>query len=126
MIRQPTPVSRLYAWHRAALAGKPVTIHEGEPECGWFKTRLVKGGPFVPASISIERDVDENGELSSDERLVCEVNGERRNPVSAWLSLCKNPISRAEYLDLQDLQRRHPEMAATHAPIRLRAGQIRP
>lgn len=126
MIRQPTPVSRLYAWHRAALAGKPVTIHEGEPQCGWFKTRMVKGGPFVPASITIQREVDENGELTSDERLVCEVNGERRDPVNAWLSLCKNPISRAEYLDLKDLQRRHPEMAATHAPIRLRAGQIRP
>ena len=126
MIRQPTPVSRLYAWHRAALAGKPVTIHEGEPQCGWFKTRMVKGGPLGPASITIQRDVDENGELASDERLVCEVNGERRDPVKAWLSLCKNPISRAEYLDLQDLQRRHPEMAATHAPIRLRAGQIRP
>lgn len=126
MIRQPTPISRLYAWHRDALAGKPVAIHEGEPHCGWYKTRLVKGGPFVPASITIQREVDENGELASDERLVCEVNGERRDPVKAWLSICKNPISRAEYLDLQDLQRRHPEMAATHAPIRLRAGQIRP
>ena len=126
MIRQPTPISQLYAWHRAALAGKPITIHEAEPQCGWYKTRLIKGGPFVPASISIQREVDENGELASDECLVCEVNGERRDPSKAWLSLCKNPISRAEYLDLQDLQRRHPEMAATHAPIRLRAGQIRP
>lgn len=126
MIRQPTPISRLYAWHRDALAGKPVAVHEGEPQCGWFKTRLVKGGPFVPASISIHRNVDENGELASDERLVCEVNGERRDPVKTWLWVCKNPISRTEYLDLQALQRRHPEMAATRAPIRLRAGQIRP
>ena len=125
-MRQPTTLARLYAWHRAALAGKAVPIHEGEPECGWFKTRMVKGGPFVPASISIKREVDENGELAGDERIVCEVNGERCDPAKAWLSICKNPISRAEYLDLQDLQRRHPEMAATHAPIRLRAGQIRP
>ena len=87
---------------------------------------MVKSGPFVPASITIQREVDENGELATDELLVCEVNGERRDPARAWLSICKNPISRAEYLELQDLQRRHPEMAATHAPIRLRAGQIRP
>lgn len=126
MIRQPTPMSLLYAWHRAALGGTPVTIHEGMPHCGWFKTRMVKGGPFVPASITIERDVDENGDLASDERLVCEVNGARRDPVSVWLSICKNPISRTQYCDLQALQRRHPEMAATHAPIRLRAGDIRP
>lgn len=126
MIRQPTPVSRLYAWHRAALAGAPVPIHEGEPHCGWYKTRLVKGGPFVPASISIVRDVDEHGELTCDERMVCEINGEPRDPRRAWLSVCKRPISRAEYLELKDLQRRHPEMAATHAPIRLRADQIRP
>jgi len=125
-MRQPTLLVRLYAWHRAALTGKVVPIHEGEPQCGWFKTRMVKSGPFVPASITIQREVDENGELASDELLVCEVNGERRDPARAWLSICKNPISRAEYLELQDLQRRHPEMAATHAPIRLRAGQIRP
>lgn len=126
MIRQPTPMARLLAWHRAALTGVPMAIHEGEPHCGWFKTRLVKGGPFVPASISIQRDVDENGELASDERLICEVNGARRDPVKTWLSICKNPISRAEHCNLQDLQCRHPQMAATHVPIRLRAGQIRP
>ena len=126
MMRRPTPVAALYAWHRAALAGRPVQIHEDDPQCGWFKTRMVRGGPFVPASISIEREVDENGDLASDERLVCEVNGERRDPVNAWLSICKTPISRAEYLDLQALRRRHPEMAATHTQLRLRAGQIRP
>jgi hypothetical protein len=126
MIRQPTPVARLYAWHRAALAGRRPPVHEGDPHCGWYKTRLVKGGPFVPASISITREVDANGELTCDEKLVCEVNGERRDPARAWLSICKNPISRAEYVELQALQQRHPEMAATHAPIRLRAGQIRP
>lgn len=126
MIRQPTPISKIYAWHRDALAGKSVPVHEGEPHCGWFKARLVKGGPFVPASISIEREVDENGELASDEKLVCEINGDRRDPVRAWLSICKSPISRSEYIELQELHRRHPEMAATHAPLRLSAGAIRP
>lgn len=126
MIRQPTPASQIYALHRAAIAGKYVPLHESDPFCGWFKTRMVRGGPFVPASVSLSREIDEHGELASDETMICEINGEPRDPYSAWLSICRHPISRAEYLELKELQARHPEMAATHAPIRLSAGSIRP
>lgn len=127
MIRQPTPFAQLYAWHRAALAGHRPPIHDGDPQCGWFKTRLVKGGPFVPASISITRDIDpETGELASPERLICEVNGQPRDPVSAWSSICKSPITRAEYRALQDLQKRYPQMAGTHARLDIAPETIRP
>lgn len=125
-MRQPTPISRLYAWHRAMLEGRAAAIHEDEPQCGWFKTRLVKGGPFVPASISIHREIDENGDLASDERLVCEVNGAARDPYTAWSSVCKNPISRADYLELKALHERRPEMAATHVTINLNPWEITP
>lgn len=127
MIRQPTPISTLYAWHRAALAGLRPPVHEGEPQCGWFKTRLAKGGPFVPAVIRLDRDIDPaTGELASPERIVCEVNGQPRNAWDAWGSLCKSPISREEYRDLQDLQARYPQMAGTHAAIDIRPEDIRP
>jgi len=116
MIRQPSSMADLYRWHRAALAGDAPPVHEGMPECGWYRTRLVKGGPFVPVEIKVEREIcAETGELLGPERLVAVVDGLRRDPGRIWTYL--TPITRAEHDDL--IQRRHfiPEMAATMAKL---------
>lgn len=126
MMRQPTPAAMVYAWHRAALAGQKPSIHDGHPECGWFKVRMVKNGPFVPASISLHREIDEIGQLASDETVRCEINGEIRDAEREWVWLAKNPIPRSEYLALKELQAQHPEMAATHAPLSINPADIRP
>lgn len=117
-MRMPTPVSRLYAWHIAALRGDAPATHEGEPQCGWFKTRMVKGGPWVPVRIWCDRDVDfETGELTGPEVLRCEVGGESRRPESIWTFL--TPISRDEFQDLSTRKDRIAAMAATHAKLDL-------
>lgn len=116
MMRQPSPMAALYAWHRAALAGDAPPVHEGLPECGWYRTKLVRGGPHVPVEIKVEREIcPESGELLGPERLVAVVDGMRRDPASIWTFL--TPISRAEHDDL--ILRRHfvPEMAATMAKL---------
>ena len=99
MIRQPTPLKALYAWHRAAIAGEAPPMHEGAPECGWFKTRIVKGGPWVAVEIKVEREIDiETGELASDERLVAVANGNELSSaelVGLWTHL--RPIPREEH-----------------------------
>ena len=75
--------------------------HEDEPHCGLFKKRLVARGPWVPASIYVERTVcPDTGELLSDERLRCEINGHDADPVEAWTWLARFPISQSEYDDL--------------------------
>ena len=96
--RSPTSHSRAYSWHRDALAGKkPQITHE--PECGWFRRKLVKGGPFVPARIFYEQPVDETtGELIGDEVMRCEVDGKRRVPDDEWTWLASDPISQEEFL----------------------------
>lgn len=81
-------------------------IDLNNPECGWYKTRLVKGGPFVPAKIWYE-DGDrcpDTGELMSDQILMCMINTEARNPFVEWTRLAKSPITEAEY-DLMIQQR---------------------
>lgn len=99
MIRQPTPMSVLFAWHRAAVSGDAPPIHEGEPHCGWYRTRMVRGGPWVPVEIRVEREIDqETGELAGPERLIAIVDGMRRNPESLWTYL--TPISRKDFDDL--------------------------
>lgn len=101
MIRRPTSSAAAYAWHRAAIADGndrlEITV-TGEPECGWFKRKLVKGGPFVPARIWLDQWIDEaTGELLDDERLQCEVNGQYADAEEQWPWLCGNVITEAEY-----------------------------
>jgi hypothetical protein len=92
-----------YTWHSNALRGVfaddlPIT-EDAQP--GWYKTRLVKGGPFVPARVFVEREYDsESGDLLTDERLRIEVNGriiDEEKHADAWLGLAKRPITQAEY-----------------------------
>lgn len=125
MIRQPSTRRALFAWHTAALRGDAPPIHPDEPECGWFKTRLVKGGPWVAVKIWVEQEIDsETGELTAPETVRCEADGMRRNPNRLWTFL--TPISRAEYDALINRREAIPAMAATMAPIDLTAKAIRP
>jgi hypothetical protein len=125
-MRKPSRIADLYAWHRAALGGPtPPTWHDGEPQCGWYRTRIVKGGPWVAARIWCEREIcHETGELLSDERLLCEVDGQRRNPDAAWLFL--TPISKADYDALVWRISTTPAMAASLAPMDMTKEAPRP
>lgn len=119
MIRQPTPYAALYAWHRAALRGERPGVQEGEPQCGWFRRRMVRGGPWVGARIWCRQIIDpETGELTEDETLHCEVAGQRRDPVDEFMWLANNPISEATFLEMeaQRLDPRNP-LAATHVAL---------
>lgn len=97
MMRRPTPHDEAFGWWMVAIAGgDPETT--ADPQCGFFKRRLVKGGPWVPARIWIDAEVcPETGELLSDERLQCEVNGAWADPDDAWSWICANPISEQEF-----------------------------
>lgn len=91
-----------FAWWRLALSLPeyelrvlPVT---DEPQCGFFKRKLVKGGPFVPAKIWLDNiEQDAAGDLIDQPELICEVNGRRGDAFEQWLFLCSNPISQAEF-----------------------------
>jgi 5'-3' exonuclease len=83
-------------WCRELVApGQNVT---DTPQVGFYKRRLIRGGDWCAARIWREPDVDiETGERSAKERLLCEVNGKRRDPMQEWGFLCSQPISEAEY-----------------------------
>lgn len=97
MMREPTSPEVALAWWRLALAGKKPSITH-EPQCGFFKRKLVKGGVFVPARIWIEAEIDvDYGELFTDEIIRCQVGGEDRDAAEEWPWLCANPISENEF-----------------------------
>ena len=117
-IRQPSSAAQLYAWHRAAMAGNCPAQHDGLPECGWFKTRLVRGGPWVPVEIRVEREIClETYELLGPERLICICDGQRRNAARLWTYL--TPISREEHKALANRATAIPAMAASMVAIDL-------
>lgn len=125
MIRQPSPGSQLYAWHSAAIAGHDVDRHDDDPQCGWFKMKLVKGGPWVPVEIRVEREIDdESGELTGPETFVALVDGERRKPGPIWTHL--TAITRADFLALKDRKATIAGMEATRAKFDLTEGPILP
>lgn len=96
-MRTATPITELYHWHTEALAGRRPQI-TGEPHCGWFKCKLVRGGPYVAARIYMDREVDhDTGELLSDEKMRCEIDGRERDPEEQWTYICYIPITEAEY-----------------------------
>lgn len=112
-MRTPTSADDALAWHRSALAGLKPPIH-GEPECGWFQRKLVRGGPFVGARIWLHQVVDpDTGELLEDERFLCVVDGQMRDAVDQWTYLAGNPVSEAQYRYLVSLSR----YAKAHDPV---------
>ena len=124
-IRRPTPPSVALAWWKAAVAGGNPPQHEGLPQCGWFKTRLTKGGPWVAARIWIDREIDPlTGELAAPEEYRCEIDGDRRDPAKVWTYL--EPISREEYAALLHRRLSIPAMQASMAKLDLIAAPILP
>ncbi|MGB0854915.1 MAG: hypothetical protein ACPGSI_16585 [Pikeienuella sp.] len=96
MIRQPTSPDDLLAWHRAFMAGQNPGRHDGLPECGWYKTKLVKGGPWVPVTIWCDQEIDpDTGELTAPEVLRADVFGDEKPADEIWTWV--TPISREEF-----------------------------
>lgn len=95
--RAPTTEQTALSWWRDALAGKAPQI-TGEPQCGYFRRKLVKGGPDVPARIWLHQELDvEALELIGDEELRCEVDGRAADAADQWMWLAGNPITLEEW-----------------------------
>lgn len=125
MIRQPTRPRDAFAWWNAALRDPRLARHEGEPQAGYYKRRMVKNGPWVPLRIRLVQVIDKTtGELSEPERFEADQDGGTFDPTSIWTH-CR-PISSTEFHDLTARQIDLPLMAATHAAVDLSSTPIRP
>ncbi len=96
MIRQPSTADDLLAWHRAFMAGENPPRNNEDPQVGWFKTQLVKNGPWVPVTIWCDQYIDpETGELTAPEVMRADVFGDEKPADEIWNWL--TPISREEF-----------------------------
>lgn len=101
-MRKPSTPQQALAWYWQAMNDKalhlPIEAEFETPHCGWFQTRVVRGGPPVPARIWIEQELcPDTGELLSDEVMRCEIAGQLRDPYESWHYLFREPIDEAQY-----------------------------
>ncbi len=123
MIRQPSSYAQLYRWWldvTSGAAGRLDGWHVDDPHCGYYRTKMVTGGPWVPVRIVCERDIDpDTGELTAPERLVALVEGDRRDPAPMWTFL--EPITAEAFATLEARIASDPNMAASRARLDLSA-----
>lgn len=86
-----------------AKPGSPeAPISDGDPQCGRFKMRQDRNGPWLPVAIYLQQEFDpETGELTGDEKLVATVGGKghaaNRDANEIWLWCSKHPVSESSY-----------------------------
>jgi len=71
----------------SVLKGEERPILEAKPECGFWKRRFVKGGPWVAAAIWKDPATGE---------LLCRVGPKMEDPEKHWLSLADYPVAEAD------------------------------
>lgn len=98
-MRRPTPIEALHEWYRHALRGDEPDLHNDDPQAGFYRTRLVRGGIFVGVRVWMHQEIDpETGELCDDERLRAEINGiEVEDVAESWSRFCDQPITEDEF-----------------------------
>lgn len=86
-----------YTWWRNALSGEVGPIHEGHPNCGFYKKRQYDPSepyiapikrPWIPCAIWFD---DQENEYKA-----CE-NGKNVDPYDLWLWVAKKPISEKDF-----------------------------
>lgn len=75
-----------YVYWANALAGTLGPVHDGDPQCGFYRRRLFKDGPFVPVAI-----------WKQDGEFVAVVDGKTADAADIWTWVCDKPITEAEY-----------------------------
>ena len=110
-MRQPSDRKPFYAHWTAQLKairgfrtvreaiddGRKVEAIPDEPQCGFYERRMIRGGPWVPARIFLEQQVDKSGDLVGPEVVKCQIGADYYDPESQWSWLSNRPISQAAY-----------------------------
>ena len=71
-----------HTYWQNALSGNFGAVHENDPQCGYYRMRKGRGGPWVPVAIWLEGQDDagmkQNSINSDSGKLVCLVEGQRQ------------------------------------------------
>ena len=95
-----------FQWWRDALAIGDAKVQMTElPQCGFYERRLVRGGPFVPAKIWREAEIDfETEKPTGREVLKCRLGTQPADANAEWPRLFEQPITEEKYLERMGLK----------------------
>ncbi|MEI6572487.1 MAG: hypothetical protein WCO61_02965 [Alphaproteobacteria bacterium] len=99
-----------YPWWRQALLGKFGPVHENDPQCGYYRMRQGRGGPWLP--VAIWREVAGESEItgiSDSGKLVCLVDGKERDAYEIWTWVCRYPVPYETYVAVAEQGQAWPE-----------------
>jgi hypothetical protein len=75
-----------YEFWQASLGGSTPPMHEGDPQPGFYRKRVSRGGAFVPVAIWVQ-----------DGRLVALVDGVAADAADIWTYVCDKPVTEEAY-----------------------------
>ena len=78
-----------YTYWQEALEGRFGPVNDGNPQPGFYRRRMGKGGPYLPAAIW------EGG----NSQIVAILDGKTCDPDALWTYCCSNPVSEEHYRD---------------------------
>jgi len=85
-----------YEWWREELIAPGQKI-PAIPPCGFYETRIVRGGPLVPARIWREPYTEPiTGKDSGKDVLRCEINGKAKDAFAHYM-ICHHPVEESKY-----------------------------
>lgn len=120
--RYVTKITDPLIWWEAGLKMAPVEI-PAEPQCGFYKRRLVKGGPWVPARIWREAETDYfTKEPTGKDILRCTVGTKSCDAAQEWPRLAPYPVKQSDY----EYMTATAEWAKVHAPNEPEANPAKP
>lgn len=93
-----------YEYWENALAGKFGPVHDGDPQCGFYRKRLRKAGPFVPVAI-----FPVSGTMSAV------VAGKAADAAEIWTYCCEHPVPEQWYRDVAERGLPWPDLDETVA-----------
>ena len=106
-------MSTTHTYWQNALSGNFGAVHENDPQCGYYRMRKGRGGPWVPVAIWLENQGSfrqgENSINSDSGKLVCLVDGVERNAYDVWTWVCRYPIAYETYVAVAEDGKPWPE-----------------
>lgn len=84
-------------WEKALKGGANRALLPTDPQAGFYRTTLVRGGPPVGAAIWRETELDSDSKPTGMDVVRCEINGKPRDPFAEWVRLSMYPIPRSDF-----------------------------
>lgn len=75
-----------YDYWRNALAGTFGSVHDSDPQPGFYRKRTMRSGPFVPVAI-----------WEHDGKMIALVDGKQADADDIWTYVCQHPVTEEAY-----------------------------